>query len=404
MIYLQLAVLNLWKYRRRTLVIIAGVLISVMVMELVAGMLNGMRRTFFSDMLDESGHLQIHAEGWEQRLDRHSLEYLIADPDEIVAILSDVPAVVRAEKILGFEAIVGRAGSTLPVIGRGVSPHTTFFADATGNVVEGTFLQDDAGGMVVSRNDAELLGLGMDDAATILIRTRTGVPVLRRVPISGIYDSDHGEIGAGTFFMRHADAARLLGIGDRTNEIRVMLDDPRSAEDVVATVEPALRAHQVGIRTWREIHGSLIVFVDVADLTAAIINAFVLIVAASVITNAILMTAFDRIGTFGALRAIGMKRRQLIMMVVSEGAIIGIAGSALGMAVAVPVVLSLQEHGLPIGELARFLGTGQTYYFSFELFSSVRTFAYGVLIACLSALYAGWVTARLDLIRSLQEA
>ncbi len=404
MTYLKLAILNLWKYRRRTLVIATGVIISVMVMELVGGMLNGMRRTFFSEILDESGHLQIHTEGWEQRLDRYSIEYLITAPDEIVAILSDDPAVVRAEKVLGFEAVVGRAGSTVPVVGRGVNPDTVFFRDATENVVEGTFLQGDAGGMVLSRNDAELLDLGINDAATILIRTRAGIPVLRRIPITGIYDSEHGEIGAGTFFMRHADAARLLGIGDRTNEVRVMLHDPHEADEVVSAVVPTLRDHQVDVRTWRDIHGSLIVFVDVADLTAAIINAFVLVVAASVITNAILMTAFDRIGTFGALRAIGMKRRQLISMVVSEGALIGIAGSIAGLAVAVPIVLYFQEHGLPIGELAEFLGTGQTYYFSFEVRSSARTFVYGVLIACLSALYAGWVTARLDLIRSLQEA
>ena len=404
MTYFRLAVLNLWKYRRRTLVIVLGVLISVMVMELVAGMLNGMRRTFFAEILEESGHLQIHAEGWERRLDRYSIEYLIADPDEIVVSLREVPDISRVEKVLGFEAIMGRAGSTVPVVGRGVDPGTRFYPDATDNVVEGSFLREDDGGVVVSRRDADLLKLGLDDPVTVLIRTPAGIPVIRRRPVTGIYESEHGVIGAGTFFIRHTDATELLGIGARTNEIRIMLDDLHAADQVVSEIEPVLRAHQVDVRTWRDIHGALIVFVDVADLTAAIINAFVLIVAASVITNAILMTAFDRIGTFGALRAIGMKRRQLIAMVVVEGALIGMVGSIVGLVLAIPIVLYFQEHGLALGELAEYLGTGQTYFFSFEVTSSARTFVYGVLIACLSALYAGWVTARMDLIRSLQES
>ncbi|MFW5690101.1 MAG: ABC transporter permease, partial [Spirochaetota bacterium] len=166
---------------------------------------------------------------------------------------------------------------------------------------------------------------------------------------------------------------------------------------------PTLEERDLEASTWRDIHGSLIVFVELSDLLTAVVNAFVVIVAASVITNAILMTAFDRIATFGALRAIGLKRWQLLAMIVSEGGIMGVVGSALGLSVGIPIVLYFQRHGLDIGALSEFFGTGQTYYFAFVPRASLRTFVYGVLIAALSALYAGWATARQQLIASLQE-
>ncbi len=402
--YLRLALLNLWKYRRRVAVVFAGVVLSVAAMELIGGMLNGMRLTFFSEILGGSGHVQIHPLGFEDQLDRYSTANLIEAPEEVIAALRDEPRVEHVEQLLSFAAVLGARGRTAPVVTHGVDPQTRYFPEATQNIVAGTFAAAQERGLTVSRDDAELLGLGVGDEATILVRMPAGVPVVRRLTVTGIFASDHAELGAGVAFMRLPEAQSLLNAADRASELRGTLSDPYEADDFVAAIEPLLDEHGLIARTWREIHGTVIVFVEIADLTAAIINAFVLIVAASVITNAILMTAFDRVATFGALRAIGLKRRQLVGMVVSEGAFVGIAGSLIGLALAVPVVLYFQTYGLDIGEMGEFFGTSRTYYFSFEAAATARTFVYGVLVATLSALYAGWATSRLDLIHSLQEA
>ncbi len=400
--YLKLALLNLWKYRRRIAVVFAGVVLSVAAMELIGGMLNGMRLTFFSEILGGSGHTQIHASGFEDQLDRYSAASLIEAPQQVVATLRGAPHVEHVERLLSFAAVLGAGGRTAPIVAHGVDPQTRYFPEATGKIVAGSFAPQERS-ITISRDDARLLGLEIGGEATLLIRMPTGVPLVRRLTVGGVFESDHAELGAGVAFMRLPDAQSLLNAADRASELRVTLRDPYEADDFVAAIEPLLDEHGLIARTWREIHGTLIVFVEIADLTAAIINAFVLIVAASVITNAILMTAFDRIATFGALRAIGLKRRQLVGMVVFEGAFVGVAGSLIGLAIAVPVVLYFQTHGLDIGEMGEFFGTSRTYYFSFEAAATARTFIYGVLVACLSALYAGWATARLDLIHSLQE-
>ncbi len=404
--YLKLALLNLWKYRRRVAVIFAGVVLSVAAMELIGGMLNGMRLTFFSEILGGSGHVQLHARGYEDQLDRYSAANLIEAPDVVVDALREAPhgeRVEHAEQLLSFASVLGARGRTAPVVAHGVDPRTRYFPEATENIVAGSFALKERG-ITISRDDAELLRLEIGDEATILARMPTGVPLVRRLTVGGVFESDHAELGAGVAFMRLSDAQSLLNAADRVSELRVTLRDPYEADDFAASIEPLLDEHGLIARAWREIHGTVIVFVEIADLTAAIINAFVLIVAASVITNAILMTAFDRIATFGALRAIGLKRRQLVGMVVCEGAFVGVAGSLIGLAVAVPVVLYFQTHGLDIGDMGEFFGTSRTYYFSFEAAATARTFIYGVLVASLSALYAGWATARLDLIHSLQEA
>lgn len=402
--YLRLALLNLWKYRKRTVVVLAGILLSVVVMETIGGMLNGMRETFFSEILRGSGHVQLHAEGWEDRLDRYSVDYMIDAPDAFLEELRSREETTRVEKILSFPAIVSSGEENVPLQGHGVTADTGYFPDATENVVAGAFLPEGGPGIALSRSNAKLLDLSLGDSALVLVETTVGSPWYLSYPVTGIYDSGHAELDENVFFIDHEDAERLLFAEGRTNEIRVSLEDAEQADRFVATTEALIRGNGLTAKTWREIHGSIIVFVELGDLMSAIINAFVVIVAASVITNAILMTAFDRVGTFGALRAIGMKRSQLLGMIVSEGSMLGVMGSALGLAIGIPIVLYFQAHGLDIGAMSEVFGTGQTYYFSFVPIASVRNFVYGVLIAALSALYAGWATARLDLIGSLQEA
>ncbi|MFW5848861.1 MAG: ABC transporter permease [Spirochaetota bacterium] len=403
MMYFKLALLNLWKYRKRTLVVLAGIVLSVVVMQVVGGMLSGMRDTFFSEILRGSGHVQYHAAGWENRLDRFSTEYMIRSPGEITQELRSYDETTRVEAILSFGALLSNGAEDIALQGHGVAPETTYFPDATENVVAGAFLPEGSSGIAISKPNAELLDLALGDSAIVLVQTTLGSPWYLTYPITGIYESGHAELDENVFFISHADAEELLFAEGQTNEIRVSVRDPEAAEHFIAKTEDLAQTYELVSESWREIHGSILVFVEMGDLMSAIINAFVVIVAASVITNAILMTAFDRIPSFGALRAIGMKRWQLLGMIVSEGTVMGIIGSAIGLAIGIPIVVHFQENGLDIGAMSEMLGTGQTYYFSFSPLAGARDFVYGVLIAALSALYVGWATARLDLIGSLQE-
>ena len=402
--FAKMALLNLWKYRKRMLVVLLGIVMSVLVMEVIGGMLAGMQTTFFDEILRGSGHVQLHARGWDDRLDAYSIRHLIADPEPLVDDLSALPGVARAEAILGFQAMLVRDGTTIAVEGRGVAPDTSFFDDASTTIVAGSFLSGDRPGVVLSAENARLLGVSVDDDVGVFIESARGIPARRTLTVTGLFDSGHVELDGTTVFLRHEDAESLLGLPRATNEIRITLDDPDRAPRFLNEHRELLDLHDLEPMTWRDIHGSLIVFVEISDLLTTVINAFVMIVAASVVTNAILMTVFDRAKTFATLRAIGMKRRRVVSTIVSEGVLLGAIGSAIGLAIGIPIVLYFEAHGLDMGELSQFFGTGQRYYFAFVPGSSAAAFGFGVLISVLSALYAGIAVTRAGLRSALGEA
>ena len=250
-----------------------------------------------------------------------------------------------------------------------------YFDDATTTVTSGTFLSGERPGIVLSMDNARLLGVSVGDEMGLFVEAARGVPLRRNLPVTGLFESGHAGIDGTTFFVRHEEAQSL--------------DEPQRAAAFVDLHREVFDRLGVEASTWREIHGSLIVFVEISGLLTAVSNAFVMIVAASIVANAILMTVFDRAQIFARLRAIGMRRTRLVGTILWEGVLLGAAGSALGLAVGIPIVLYFQAHGLHMGELSQFFGTGQTYYFAFKPGSSVAAFGFGVLIAVMSALYAG---------------
>lgn len=398
--FFKLALLNIVKYRKRTVAILIGITLSVIVMLVVAGMLDGMRESFFSQIVRDSGHIQLHRAGWQDRLGEASLDALIDDPEALLAEVRDHPEVAYAEPVLLFSALVLVDERNVGMLGHGVAADTRAFESVREGIVEGEFLS--AGGVAISRSTAELLEVEMSDEVLVLVETTYGSPWYLSYPVTSIFSTGVAETDDYAFFLPHGEAQSLLFAEGETSEVRITLTDPELAERTARELSPLLDRHDLIAETWREIHGSLIVLVDVADVLMLAVNLFVVIVAATVITNAILMTAFDRIDTFGALRAIGLKRRQLVGMLVNEGLVIGLLGSLVGMAIGVPLVLYLQHNGLDIGELGEFFGTGDRYYFALRPAKAAVTLALGTLISVAGATYAGWVTARMGLIESLQ--
>ena len=138
------------------------------------------------------------------------------------------------------------------------------------------------------------------------------------------------------------------------------------------------------------------------DFFMLVINIFVLVVAATVITNAILMNVFEKQREYGTLRAIGMKRREQAFLVLAEGAAQGIAGALLGALLALPVVLFLKRHGLPIGAASHAFGMGDVIYFGTDPLATLRNIGFGTLIALAGSLYAALVGTRSTVVDALR--
>ena len=138
------------------------------------------------------------------------------------------------------------------------------------------------------------------------------------------------------------------------------------------------------------------------DVFMYAVNLLIVIVAATVITNAILMNVFEKIEEFGMMRAIGLTRKGQFGLVLAEGASYGVVGSLLGIAVGVPIVIWFSTHGINFGEMMDSFGLGREVTTRFDLERTIVTAAFGAAVAIGGSLYAGVTAMRLSVIESIR--
>ena len=107
--------------------------------------------------------------------------------------------------------------------------------------------------------------------------------------------------------------------------------------------------------SWEQLIPGVIQMMLLDDIGAWLSLAVIILVVGFGLLNTVLMSVFERVHEFGVLRALGLKPRGVFGLVMIESLQLSLLGIALGFAVAVPLLLWLTEHPLPIatGDLAQ---------------------------------------------------
>jgi putative ABC transport system permease protein len=401
--FAKIALLYMRKHGKRTLVILSAIALSVAVMVFIDAMMVGLRESFFRGLFQDTGHLQVHEEGYEDRLDPYAIDYAISDPDAVLARLSEDRRVRVAEKVLPFGALLINAEKHLPIGGVGVREGTAYYGRVVRGMRQGS-LPTDGQGITVSTKVAQLLDLRFGDPVIALVQDSQGSAFYMEYTVVGLFDTGSNQFDTSHFFLLHDAAQELLYLGDATVEVRANLHEPDDAGAVAETVAPFLRQRSLEAQTWRELQGSFIVAFELFDIFVIFIDVVVVVVTATVIINTILMNVFERTGEIGTLRAIGLKRRQQLAMIVTEGALEGAAGAALGLLVGIPITLLAQHAGVPVGQFSESFGLSRVVYPSLTVITVARSFGGGLLIALVGSGYASMVSGRRPIVRMITEA
>lgn len=403
MMLLKMVAQSLGRHPRRTLLILFAVMISVFTMEIIAGMLHGISDNFFTNILSAGGHGQVRGQGWEDRLDPYSLDTALVDTDPILAALQGDPRVTAAEPVLGFGALYLEDGKSLGLQVLGVTTDTGFFPKVRSGLDQGAFLPAD-NSILVSRSLVAFLGLEPGREVMLLTEDSGGSPYYLAFSLDGIFATDSLDFDDTTVLIGLEAARTMTWLPTGATEVRFTLMDRNLAADVAAELGPGMAALGESIHDWRYLNAGLLSMVDMMDVFIWVFNLIVIIVAATVITNAILMNVFDRMREFGTLRAIGLRRGGLFRLIMLEGAVLGSVGSALGLAVGIPVVLYFQNNGLDWGGISEAFGMGSFFNFAFSPARSAADFAAGTLTALAGSFYAASIASRTRVVDALKEA
>jgi ABC-type lipoprotein release transport system permease subunit len=414
-VLLAIAWRNLWRSWRRSAIVLAAVSLGLAACLFMLAWARGM----FEQMAENAiqlrlSHLAVLAAGYSADPDpTRSLPDDAAPLREVVAAL---PGAHASSRLVG-EGLVQSPRSALRVALIGVEPRSEAdISSVPHSIVEGAWLPPAAPrrlgrslpSLVIGRAMAERLQVGPGEKVVIHVAGEAGLGAYRVV---GLYQAASSEFERSFAYVRIADAQRLLGLPGAVTEIAIDLSDPETA--------PAVQAHlaaeaarvwpevPVEVLRWQEREPRLATMTRMAQDTSWILYGGVFISMAFGIANVLLMSIYERTREFGVLRALGLKGRSLLSLVVLESLLLTLLGTALGLALAVPFVLWLGAVGLDLAAFSeglREMGAGSRIHFRLDASDLARPVAIAAITALVAALWPALRAVRLrpsDALRQL---
>ncbi|HLF10345.1 MAG TPA: lipoprotein-releasing ABC transporter permease subunit [Gammaproteobacteria bacterium] len=278
----------------------------------------------------------------------------------------------RASRRLGIDAaapfVEGRgmavAGEALAgVTVRGVEPELErSVSNITEVLKEGSIdaLVPGSYRVLIGSNLAEALGIGVGGELVLVLAegrvTPAGlVPRVRSFTVAGIFEAGMYEYDRGLVFVNFADASRLFRTDGRATGLRLNVTDFYAAGRVATELATEL-ANESGsnfyVDDWSRQHSTYFRSIQLQKSIMFVILSLVIAVAAFNIVSTLMMVVRDKRGDIAILRSFGAPPRAVMTIFASQGTLIGLIGTLLGVVLALLVTSQLAN---VVGFLERWL-------------------------------------------------
>ena len=335
---LQLSFRNLFRHKRRNAMLLLAIAVAVGGVNATNTLLRG----FQMDMLNTAvasltGHVKVHAQGYR---DDPSISRGFTINDDYAP---DVPA----EALLGWAprvrlpAVIMSERETRGVQIVGVDPAAegiSFLADAG---IDGEFLKDEADGrIVIGRELARQLETSVGRRLVIITQGADGRNRERGYRVAGTFDAE----GVGLekiYAFVGIEALQKILQSDAVTEVSIRLTDERFRPAAKASMESSFAT--MDVLDWQDLEPALAQMFIFAD--AALLIWFLLMMGALTfgLVNSLVAAVMERVKELGMMRALGMRRRTVILQVVIESVIMMAVGVIAGTLLALGIYFWLAD-------------------------------------------------------------
>lgn len=355
-----LALRNLLRHKRRTLLTAAALVFGIAIMVLGRAWTRATETAVVEPArLASLGHVQVFAEdaaadeGAEISFVSPQNNYrLIPEPRKAIdAVLREEPRLAAGIARLMVGALLSSGEVSMEALLIGIDPRARAAAYPALGLRAGRFFEPGEKGVLLNRNVARKLGVGVGGTVVALGATADGRISGVKLIVTGIWmvrGLDAYEWGS--CYADLAAVQELLDAGDAAGVLIFRQKDERLASGpIAASVTAVLRRHGVRARawTWEEMGGPFLGGLIVNRVVGGILHAVLGTIAALGILNTALMSVFERTREIGTIRAIGSRRSRVVSLFLLEGLFLGITGAVLGGLLGAGLVRFFSGYGIP---------------------------------------------------------
>ena len=394
---------DLGRNRRRTLLTLTAVALGLMLLIFFSGYIAGMIKGVVENGIRlKTGHVQVRSATYDDAKLSLLWADLIENPQAIVDKAAQMPEVEIATPVLWAGGILSTLQESSSLQINGIDPTSPFFQPIRDGIVEGEFITpDERGQILIGQRLSRIMGVGVGSRISLIVGQSEGDPQEGIFTVKGIYATGVPSYDENTVFMPLSQAQAFTGAGDRVSSILLLLDRDEDTDKI----ETAMGSPGFTTTTALKLNATLLDTLEAGMGFYYLIYGVVILVVAVILTNTLLMSVFERTRELGVLSALGMKGKQIMLMVLLEAAIMAIIGIILGVILGAGVVIYVSQVGISLGEgvasVASDVTLGSHIYTTFVPLEAFLLSFWMLVIILLAALYPARYAARLEPVKAL---
>jgi lipoprotein-releasing system permease protein len=225
------------------------------------------------------------------------------------------------------------------------------------------------------------------------------MPKSRPFRVAGIFYSGMYEYDMKFVYVTLPAAQEFLGTGPELSGVEVTVREPDRAQEIAAQIEGALRGKALRVRAWQELNKNLFGALALEKLAMFIALGLNILVASFCILSTLSLMVQEKGREVAVLKAMGTSDRTIVGIFVLEGALIGVFGSLIGLALGYAACFAAENFGVRLNPEVYYIDRLPVHIDSSE-FLAVGLSA--VLVCLLVTIYPAQLASRLRPVDALR--
>lgn len=390
-ILIKIAGRNIWRSKKRSLIIISAVSIGLWAGIFMMAFYNGMiEQRINSAIAGELSHIQLHNPEFRKDYD---IKYDIPKGIKILQIIHQNNQTKAAAGRIIIKGMIASASGSNGITINGIMPtEEQKLTNLSGKIIKGNYFNPKKNNeIILSEKIRKKLKLDLNKKTILTFQDKEGNLASAAFRIAAIYKTINTPYDDSNVFVKITDIDSLAGIPNSINEIAILLKNNQLLDENQNILKQ--KFPEIEVKTWKEIQPELGLTISVGDQMVYIFMGIILLALAFGIVNTMMMAVLERTREIGMLLALGMNKFKIFLMIVFETFFLILAGSPVGIGLALITITITQKTGIGFSQFSEVyssFGYSSIIYPSLTL----RQFSIIMILVLITATFSALLPAR----------
>ena len=322
--------------KKQSILSIVGVFIGITVLIVSLGVSNGLDKNMINSILSLTSHINVYS---PENIPNY--EELVKNIEEVKGVKGAVPT-IETQGIIKYEGHGEPYVAGVKVVGYDLDKAIKVMK-LDDYIIDGKIDVEDKKSILIGKELAASMGAMVGDKVKLITSEETDL----EMTVGGIFQSGFYEYDLNMVLIPLQTAQYITYSDETVGRLSVRLDNPYDAQELIYDVARKLPT-DLYIGTWGEQNRALLSALTLEKTIMLVVFSLIAIVAGFLIWITLNTLVREKTKDIGIMRAMGFSKKNIMLIFLIQGIILGIIGIILGIIVSLILLYYIKNYAVDL--------------------------------------------------------